>query len=86
MTKSHSGVRSEFGRLAKDTPSLDKTFSTFLEKAYGYKEIGDYRVDQGATVSDTEAADLGGRSGRLHWPLNGPRFSHSHLSERSLRP
>jgi uncharacterized protein (UPF0332 family) len=57
VTKSHSGVRSEFGRLAKDTPSLDKTFSTFLEKAYGYKEIGDYRVDQGATVSDTEAND-----------------------------
>jgi uncharacterized protein (UPF0332 family) len=51
------GVRSEFGRLAKDTPALDKTFSTFLAKAYSYKEIGDYRVDQGAIVTDAEAED-----------------------------
>ena len=57
VAKSHSGVRSEFGRLAKDTPALDKTYSTFLAKAYSYKEIGDYRVDQGAVVTDTEAND-----------------------------
>jgi uncharacterized protein (UPF0332 family) len=42
---------------AKDTPALDKTFSTFLAKAYSYKEIGDYRVDQGAIVTDAEAKD-----------------------------
>jgi uncharacterized protein (UPF0332 family) len=57
VAKSHSGVRSEFGRLAKDTPSLDKKFSTFLAQAYSYKEISDYRVDQGAAVSDAEAKD-----------------------------
>jgi uncharacterized protein (UPF0332 family) len=57
IAKSHSGVRSEFSRLAKDTPALDKTFSTFLAKAYSYKEIGDYRVDQGAVVTDAEAKD-----------------------------
>jgi uncharacterized protein (UPF0332 family) len=57
IAKSHSGVRSEFGRLVKDTASLDRTLSTFLAKAYSYKEIGDYRVGQGATVSEIEAND-----------------------------
>jgi uncharacterized protein (UPF0332 family) len=57
IAKSHSGVRSEFGRLAKEGPALDRTYSTFLAKAYSYKEIGDYRVDQGATVSDAEAGE-----------------------------
>jgi uncharacterized protein (UPF0332 family) len=57
VAKSHSGVRSEFSRLAKDTPDLDRSFSTFLAKAYSYKEIGDYRVGQGAVVSEAEAKD-----------------------------
>jgi len=57
VAKSHSGVRSEFARLAKDTPALDKTYSTFLAKAYSYKEIGDYRVDPGAIVTDADAKD-----------------------------
>jgi hypothetical protein len=55
--KSHSGVRSEFSRLAKETPRLDRTYSTILAKAYSYKEIGDYRVGQGATVSEAEASE-----------------------------
>ena len=38
-------------------PALDKTFSTFLAKAYSYKEIGDYRVGQGAVVTEAEAKD-----------------------------
>jgi uncharacterized protein (UPF0332 family) len=65
VAKSHSGVRGEFGRLAKDTPALDKTFSTFLAKAYSYKEIGDYRVDQGAVVTDAEAKDAIGAATRF---------------------
>jgi len=57
VAKSHSGVRSEFSRLAKETQTLDRTYSTFLAKAYGYKEIGDYRVGQGAIVSEGEARE-----------------------------
>ena len=40
--KSHSGVRSEFARLVKETPNADRTYPTMLAKAYMYKEIGDY--------------------------------------------
>ena len=34
IAKTHSGVRSEFARLAKDTPRIDKTLPTFLAQAY----------------------------------------------------
>ena len=32
--KTHSGVRSEFNRLAKDDPRISLEFRTFLAKAY----------------------------------------------------
>ena len=55
IAKTHSGVRSEFARLAKATPSLDKTFPAFLAQAYLCKEIGDHEVGQGANVTMAEA-------------------------------
>lgn len=55
IAKSHSGVRSEFARLAKDTPEIGKSFPRFLAQAYKYKEIGDYGVGHGATVTMAEA-------------------------------
>jgi uncharacterized protein (UPF0332 family) len=33
VAKTHSGVRSEFARLAKDDPRIDRAFSTFLAQA-----------------------------------------------------
>jgi uncharacterized protein (UPF0332 family) len=57
VAKSHSGVRSEFGRLAKQTSTLDREHSVFLAKAYSYKEISDYRVGQNATISEAEASE-----------------------------
>jgi uncharacterized protein (UPF0332 family) len=54
IAKTHSGVRSEFARLAKDTPGIDRTFPTFLAQAYLYKEIGDYGVGHGANVTLSE--------------------------------
>lgn len=57
IAKTHSGVRSEFARLARETREIDKAFSIFLAKAYKYKEIGDYGVGQGAVVTMTEADD-----------------------------
>ena len=57
VVKTHSGVRSEFARLAKDTPGIDLKFTIFLAKAYMYKEIGDYGVGLDAGVSLDAAND-----------------------------
>jgi uncharacterized protein (UPF0332 family) len=34
VTKSHDGARSEFARLAKDDPRIDRSFTAFLTQAY----------------------------------------------------
>lgn len=41
--KTHSGLRTEFARLAKGAPEIDKAFSVFLAQACKYKEIGGCR-------------------------------------------
>ena len=58
VAKSHSGVRSEFARLARDDPHLGKATTAFLAQAYKYKEIGDYGVGADAVITllDAEAA------------------------------
>ncbi|MGO9007984.1 MAG: HEPN domain-containing protein [Beijerinckiaceae bacterium] len=58
VAKTHSGVRTEFARLLKDTPSVEKQLLKFLGQAYKYKEISDYAVGHGAVVTD-EAAKHG---------------------------
>src|SRR4029077_2162513 len=45
VAKTHSGVRSEFARLTKQSPEIGKTFAAFLAEAYKFKEISDYSVD-----------------------------------------
>ena len=57
VAKSHTGVRSEFSRLAKDNQNIDREFSTFLAKAYKYKEIGDYNVDNSTIITMSNADD-----------------------------
>jgi uncharacterized protein (UPF0332 family) len=42
--KTHSGVRSEFSRLAKEEPLIDKSFLSFLAHAYTLKEVADYEM------------------------------------------
>ena len=42
--KTHRGLRSEFGRLARNDPDIDQKFLTFLAEAYEYKSIADYGV------------------------------------------
>ena len=37
--KTHSGVRSEFSRLAKDDPRIDRSFLSFLAQAYTRKRF-----------------------------------------------
>lgn len=53
--KTHSGVRAEFARLAKDEPRIERVFPTFLARAYSFKEIADYAVGHNAGVSIGEA-------------------------------
>jgi uncharacterized protein (UPF0332 family) len=44
IAKTHTGVRSEFARLAKDDPRIDRAFPTFLARAYNLKTAADYAV------------------------------------------
>jgi uncharacterized protein (UPF0332 family) len=51
-------VRSEFARIAKDDPSLDRKLASFLAQAYNLKVVADYGVgpDVGVTVSEAAEA------------------------------
>jgi uncharacterized protein (UPF0332 family) len=57
IAKTHSGVRTEFARLVKDTAGGERVLLRFLAQAYKYKEIGDYGVGHGAIVTEEEAKD-----------------------------
>jgi uncharacterized protein (UPF0332 family) len=56
IAKTHSGVRSEFSRLAKNEPSLDRRFLAFLAQAYALKEAADYGTGPSAKVPPERAA------------------------------
>lgn len=53
--KSHNGVRSEFARLAREEPSVDRRFVAFLARAYNLKASADYAIGDDARVSLSEA-------------------------------
>jgi len=55
VNKSHGGARSEFARLAKDDPRIDRAFTAFLAQAYTLQEIADYVVGPDAGVTIAEA-------------------------------
>ncbi len=55
VAKSHSGVRSEFARLARSEPRIDRSYPTFLARAYGLKEIADYAIGHNIGISMAEA-------------------------------
>lgn len=57
VAKTHSGVRSEFARIAKDDPRVDRAFSAFLAQAYNLKTVADYAVGPGAGVTIAEAEE-----------------------------
>jgi uncharacterized protein (UPF0332 family) len=54
--KTHSGVRTEFARLAKIDARVDKELPAFLGKAYELKSIADYGVSPNIRVSAADAA------------------------------
>jgi uncharacterized protein (UPF0332 family) len=55
IIKTHSGVRAEFARLARDIPELDRSFSAFLAESYKYKQISDYGVGPMPPITAAEA-------------------------------
>ncbi len=55
LPKTHSGTRSEFTRLAQTEPTLVRSLSTFLGRAYELKAFADY--DQTAPVTPEGAED-----------------------------
>jgi uncharacterized protein (UPF0332 family) len=56
IAKTHSGLRSEFCRLAREEPRIGKPFPAFLGKAYALKTIADYEVDTTITISARDAS------------------------------
>jgi uncharacterized protein (UPF0332 family) len=50
VAKTRSGLRSEFSRLAKEEPRIDKSFSSFLAHAYTLKEVADYEMGPGSDI------------------------------------
>lgn len=57
VAKTHNGLHSEFSRLAKDDPRINRSLLSFLGKAYEYKSISDYEVGPLAQVYIDDALD-----------------------------
>jgi uncharacterized protein (UPF0332 family) len=55
VVKSHSGVRGEIARLMKNAGVADKSLTTFLPQAYKFKEVGDYGIGGGPTITAEDA-------------------------------
>lgn len=55
VAKTHSGVRAEFSRLAKDDPHIRRQLLAFLAQAYEQKSVADYGLEEIADLSDSEA-------------------------------
>ena len=53
--KTHSGVQTEFARLAMNEPSIDAGLRAFLGRAYNLKAIADYRTGPTSSVSSAQA-------------------------------
>jgi uncharacterized protein (UPF0332 family) len=55
--KTHSGLRSEFARLARTESRIDTKFVGFLARAYTLKSAADYGVDPLAAISLAQARE-----------------------------
>ena len=50
VAKTHQGVQSEFHRLAKREPRIDKAFAPFLGQAYNLKAVADYETGPDSNI------------------------------------
>lgn len=57
VAKTHSGLRSEFARLARPEARIDSRFVGFLGRAYTLKSAADYGVDPLAAISLEQAIE-----------------------------
>jgi uncharacterized protein (UPF0332 family) len=55
--KTHNGVQTEFARLTKDEPTVDREVRAFLSKTYNLKAIADYETGPGSNVTHQQAAE-----------------------------
>jgi uncharacterized protein (UPF0332 family) len=58
--KTHSGLRSEFARLARTEPRIDPRLVGFLARAYTLKSAADYGADPLAMISLEQAREAAG--------------------------
>lgn len=56
-TKTHQGVRSQFGLLARDDQRIDISLRRFLTDGYDMKSLADYAIGPDAVVPHAEAVD-----------------------------
>ena len=68
--KTHRGVQSEFSRLARDNPVIDKKFVVFLTQAYNLKAVADYETGPDSLVPPERAAAAIETAGRFVDSLN----------------
>jgi len=64
-TKTHRGLRAAFAELARGEASVDPVFTTFLGRAYTFKERTDYGVGDEPSVTDAEAEEMIDMAARL---------------------
>ena len=55
-TKTHSGLRATFARLAKDEPRVSPAFVKFLARAYDLKSLADYATGPDVNITPEDAA------------------------------
>jgi uncharacterized protein (UPF0332 family) len=55
VAKGHNGVRSEFALVARGEPRIDRSFPTFLARAYSLKVSADYAIGHEIGVTAAEA-------------------------------
>ena len=55
ILKTHQGVHSDFARIVKDLPDMDRHVWQFLRTGYDLKSIADYGTDPDGTITDDEA-------------------------------
>ena len=55
--KTHQGVQSEFHRLARQEPRIDKEFPQFITKAYNLKAVADYETGPNSDVPKERSAE-----------------------------
>jgi uncharacterized protein (UPF0332 family) len=54
--KTHNGVQTDFARLTRDNPDIDREARAFLSKTYNLKALADYETGPDAKVTHLQAA------------------------------